>query len=63
MVVPTTILEALNAAGGLREFANQKNIVILRGGKPIRFNYKDVIRGRSLEQNIFLENGDHIVVK
>ena len=63
LVVPTTILEALNAAGGLREFANQKNIVILRGGKPIRFNYKDVIRGRSLEQNIFLENGDHIVVK
>ena len=63
LVVPTTILEALNAAGGLREFANQKNIVILRGTKRIKFNYKDVIRGKSLEQNILLENGDHIVVR
>ena len=63
LVVPTTILEALNAAGGLREFANQKNITILRGNKRIKFNYKDVIRGKSLEQNILLENGDHIVVR
>ena len=63
LVVPTTILEALNSAGGLREFANQKNITILRGDKRIKFNYKDVIRGKNLEQNILLENGDHIVVR
>jgi polysaccharide export outer membrane protein len=63
LAVPTTILEAINSAGGLREFANQKNIVILRGGKPLKFNYKDVIRGKNLEQNILLENGDHIVVR
>ena len=62
LVVPTTVLEAINAAGGLREFANEKNIIILRGAKRIKFNYKEVIRGKNLEQNIFLENGDHIYV-
>lgn len=63
LVVPTTVLEAINAAGGLREFANEKNIVIIRGSKRIKFNYKDVIRGKNLEQNVLLENGDHIVVR
>src|SRR5579862_7322556 len=30
---PTTILEAIIAAGGFKEFANQKKIVLLRAGK------------------------------
>jgi polysaccharide export outer membrane protein len=63
LVTPTKVLEALSLAGGFREFANQKNITILRGAKTFKFNYKDVIRGKHLEENIFLENGDHIIVK
>lgn len=62
LVVPTTVLEALNGAGGLQEFANKKKIVILRGSKRIRFNYSEVIAGKNLQQNILLENGDHIIV-
>ncbi|MBV9677065.1 MAG: polysaccharide biosynthesis/export family protein [Acidobacteriaceae bacterium] len=61
--VPTTILEAISKAGGLNEFANQKKIYVLRGDKQIRFNYHDVIRGKKMDQNILLQNGDHIVVR
>ena len=62
LVVPTTILEAISKAGGLQEFANRKKIYVLRGDKRIPFNYKDVLRGKNMEQNIRLEPGDHIVV-
>jgi polysaccharide export outer membrane protein len=62
LVVPTTILEAISKAGGLQDFANSKKIYILRGDQRIYFNYRDVIRGKHLEQNIKLQPGDHIVV-
>jgi polysaccharide biosynthesis/export protein len=63
LVVPTTVLEALVNAGGFREFANTKKIIVLRkGAEKHRFNYKDVIRGKHTEQNLYLEPGDQIVV-
>jgi polysaccharide export outer membrane protein len=62
LAVPTTVLEALTQAGGFRDFANKKKIVIMRGGERIKFNYNEVIKGKNLSQNILLENGDHIVV-
>ncbi len=63
LVVPTTIVEALTQAGGFREFANQKKIIIMRGPKRVPFNYKDYVKGKGLDQNIQIENGDHIVVQ
>ena len=63
LVVPTRAFDALNNAGGFRDFASQKDIVIVRGDKRIKFNYKDVVKGKKLEQNIFLESGDTILVK
>jgi polysaccharide export outer membrane protein len=62
LVTPTTVLDALSNAGGFREFANTKKIVIMRGDKRLKFNYKEVTGGKNLEQNIALENNDHIVV-
>jgi polysaccharide export outer membrane protein len=62
LVAPTTVLEALSKAGGLQEFANEKKIYVLRGTRRIPFNYKEVIRGKHLEQNIQLEANDHVVV-
>jgi polysaccharide export outer membrane protein len=62
LVVPTTVLEALSGAGGFQQWANKKSIVILRGSRRLRFNYNDVIKGKNLDQNIYLENGDHILV-
>jgi polysaccharide biosynthesis/export protein len=62
LVTPTTILEALSNAGGFRDFANTKKIRILRQGNILHFNYKDVSKGKNLEQNIRVEPGDHIIV-
>jgi polysaccharide export outer membrane protein len=59
---PTTVLEAISIAGGLREFANSKKIYILRGDQRIRFNYKDVIKGKNIDQNVYLQSGDHVIV-
>ncbi|MBI4910556.1 MAG: polysaccharide biosynthesis/export family protein [Acidobacteria bacterium] len=62
LVTPITVLEALSIAGGLTELANGKKIVIVRGKQRLKFNYKEVIGGKNLGQNIPLENGDHIYV-
>ncbi len=62
LVVPTRVLEALSNAGGFRDFANEKKIVILRKGERLKFNYKEVVKGKNMDQNIYLENGDYIVV-
>ncbi len=62
LVTPTSVLEALSRGGGFREFANTKKIRVLRGSQVRRFNYKDVTKGKHLEQNIAVENGDHIIV-
>lgn len=62
LTVPTTVLEALVNAGGFRDFANPKKIVVMRGNERFKFNYKEVIAGKKLEQNILLESGDQIIV-
>ncbi len=63
LVVPTNVLEALVNAGGFKDFANVKKIEIIRaGGERFKFNYKDVIHGKHMEQNILLKPGDIIVV-
>lgn len=62
LVVPTTILEAISKAGGVQEFGNKKHIYVLRGDERIPFNYKDVLKGKNMSQNILLKPGDHVVV-
>jgi polysaccharide biosynthesis/export protein len=63
LVTPTTILEAIVNAGGLKEYANRKKILILRGTDRLYFNYKDVVEGKRMEQNILVQNKDQIFVK
>ena len=58
----TTILDALAASGGFREFASKKKIVLIRGPKRFPFNYNDVMKGRNMDQNKTLEDGDIISV-
>lgn len=66
LTAPTTVLQMISIAGGLHEFADEKNIRILRveNGKQVtyKFNYKDVSKGKKLEQNILLKPGDTIIV-
>lgn len=60
-----TVLQAI-ASAGFTQFANTKGIYILRtdGGKQQKFpfNYKQVVKGEDMSQNIQLRPGDTIVV-
>lgn len=61
-----TVMQAIALAGGLTEYADAKNITVLRvdqsGPKSFKVNYKDLAKGKNLEQNIVLRPGDTIVV-
>jgi polysaccharide export outer membrane protein len=63
---PITVLELLARAGGLAEFAKQKDIRIIRveNSKTLQFpfNYKDIMKGKNLRQNIVLKKGDVVLV-
>jgi len=60
------VLQAITLAGGFTPFADVSNIQVLRrqGGKEERFefNYKQVERGKNLDQNIQLTTDDVVVV-
>jgi polysaccharide export outer membrane protein len=62
----TTVLQQLSIAGGVHEFADSKHILVMRNENgtqvALKFNYKDVVRGKNLQQNILLKPGDTIVV-
>jgi polysaccharide biosynthesis/export protein len=61
-----TVLQLIATAGGLRDFADGKNITVmrLRQGKQavFEFNYQDLLKKKNLFQNIELEPGDTVVV-
>jgi polysaccharide biosynthesis/export protein len=63
---PTNVLQLISLAGGLGEYADSKNIMVLRveNGKQVahKVNYKEVISGKKLAQNIELKPGDTVVV-
>jgi polysaccharide export outer membrane protein len=63
---PITVLQAISLAGGLQEFANESDVKIVRstpqGYSYLDFDYKEIIRGRNVNQNIYLESGDVVVV-
>lgn len=64
---PMTVMDAIAMAGGLRDFAKQKDIYVLRRtarGQQLRlpFNYKDVVKGHNSAQNVELESNDTLVI-
>ena len=59
---PITVMEALSQCG-FAPFANKKRIRILRGQQTFLFNFEEVIKGKKMDQNIAVENGDYIIVK
>ena len=60
------VLQVLATAGGLLEYADKENILIIRneGGREQRFkfNFDEVVRGKNVKQNIQLRPGDTVVV-
>jgi len=64
---PVTVLDAIALTGGFRDFAKQNKIYVLRT-KPdgtqerLKFNYKQVIKGKNMSQNILLQPRDTLVI-
>jgi polysaccharide export outer membrane protein len=61
---PITVMQALALAGGLKDFADAKNIRILRRGpsgeQTLTFNYKEAMK--SARAPLYLRPGDTVVV-
>jgi len=66
MTGPMTVLQAITEAGGLTDYAKKSKIYILRteSGKQTKlpFDYKAVLNGDRIEQNILLKPEDTVVV-
>jgi polysaccharide export outer membrane protein len=61
-----TVLQAFALAGGFTEWASKKEIILLRNidgkDKIYRINYKNIVKGKDLSQNIKLKADDTIIV-
>jgi len=62
----TTLLQIISMAEGFTEWANQKEIIIIRkdkgAEKRIVINYKKIISGEDLGSNLLLKSGDTIII-
>jgi polysaccharide export outer membrane protein len=64
---PMSVLQALAMAGGFTDFADRKDIRILRKGKDgmesIKFNYKEALNDSNKREPVQLQPGDTVIVK
>src|SRR5262245_18541011 len=62
----TTVLQLIAMAGGLKEFVDGKNIIVVRSENGSQqtypFDYQDVLKRKYFRQNIELKPGDTVVV-
>ena len=61
-----TVLQAFALAGGFTQWAAKDEIILLRKDGPkeriFKINYKDIVKGRDVENNLTLQANDTIVV-
>lgn len=66
LVKDLTVLQAFAIAGGFTEWASKKEIILFRreGGKEksVRINYRKIIKGDNLKQNVLIKANDTIIV-
>jgi polysaccharide biosynthesis/export protein len=62
-----TILQLISEVGGFTEIAKKSDVTIVRTVKGkeqrFKFNYKEVVAGKKIEQNILLRPGDVVLVR
>jgi len=66
LVGEMNVMQLIAMAGGLQEYADSQNIVVLRNEngqqQRLHFNYKDVVKGKDVKQNFALKPGDTVIV-
>ncbi|HEY6214762.1 MAG TPA: polysaccharide biosynthesis/export family protein [Vicinamibacterales bacterium] len=62
----TTVIQLIAMAGGLKEFADGKNILVMRNENGAQtaytFDYQQLLKRKNLRQNIELKPGDTVIV-
>jgi polysaccharide export outer membrane protein len=58
-----SVIQAIAMAGGFTDFANRKDITIVRGTEKLHFNYKDAVDDDSKREPMQLRAGDTVIVK
>ncbi|MFT6599949.1 MAG: polysaccharide export outer membrane protein [Alloalcanivorax sp.] len=56
--VPTRLLDAVNAAGGITEFADWSDVTLTRGGKDYQLSLRAIYQQGNPAQNVLLKPGD-----
>lgn len=69
---PVTIIQAIARSGGFNEWANHDITIIRQGSGPaskrssekkmLTFDYDDFLKGKNLEENIYLQPNDVMIV-
>ena len=66
LVKDLTVLQAFALAGGFTEWASKKEIILLRQEnnqkKMIKINYKDILKGKDIDQDLLVKPNDTIIV-
>jgi polysaccharide export outer membrane protein len=66
LVGDMNVMQLIAMAGGLQEYADSQHIVVLRNengqSQRLNFNYKDVVKGKDVKQNVALKPGDTVIV-
>tara|TARA_R100000655_G_scaffold103653_3_gene150246 strand:- start:2317 stop:3483 length:1167 start_codon:yes stop_codon:yes gene_type:complete len=60
--VPTRLLDAVNAAGGITEFADWSDVTLTRDGKDYQLSLRAIYEHGNPAQNVLLEPGDVVHV-
>ena len=65
--IAPTVMDAIAAAGGFRDFAKKSGVYVLRKGPDgqqirLNFNYKEFVKGKNPEQNVKLQPNDSVIV-
>jgi len=66
LVADMTVVQLIALAGDVLEYADAKHVVIVRNEqgqeRRFKFNYRDVLKGKNVQQNILLKPGDTVIV-
>ena len=59
------VVQLVSRAGGMTAYAKKDRLLVLRAGPAgtrVKVNYKKILRGQNLEDNVRLNSGDTVVV-